>query len=179
MRIQDLRSPFGLIPMIQRPLRAGDSQSQETVLSGSTWGQQNETLLMTYKAIERSIVNYAAPVWSTNASKTSLDKIQIAQNEALRIARKMLKAVHTSSVTRAIYNQGNNCHLSAMRNPLSTEDNGQLFLSTQIWSLQTSEQLQKSPGSNCQLTMHRLWNGSTRYAMPLQLHGTPNNSDAC
>ena len=30
--------------------------------------------------------HYAAPVWSTNASPSSIDKIQIAQNEALRIA---------------------------------------------------------------------------------------------
>ena len=41
---------------------------------------------MTYKAIRRSVANYGAPVWSTNASATSIGKIQIAQNEALRIA---------------------------------------------------------------------------------------------
>ena len=40
---------------------------------------------MTYKAIGRSVVDYGAPVWSTNASATSIGKIQIAQNEALRI----------------------------------------------------------------------------------------------
>ena len=55
-------------------------------LAGTTWGQQKETLLITYKAVGRSIANYAAPVWSTIASITSIDKIQIAQNEALRIA---------------------------------------------------------------------------------------------
>ena len=36
--------------------------------------------------IGRSIANYAVPVWSTNASNTSIGKIQTAQNEALRIA---------------------------------------------------------------------------------------------
>ena len=41
---------------------------------------------MTYKAIGRPIVNYVAPVWVTNISKMSLDKIQVAQNESLRIA---------------------------------------------------------------------------------------------
>ena len=40
---------------------------------------------MTYKALGRSIANYAAPVWSTNASESSIGKIQRAQNEALRI----------------------------------------------------------------------------------------------
>ena len=30
-------------------------------LSGTSWGQQKETLLLTYKAVWRSIINYAAP----------------------------------------------------------------------------------------------------------------------
>ena len=54
-------------------------------LAGTNWGQQKETLLLTYKALGRSIANYAAPVWSTNASDTSLGKIQRTENEALRI----------------------------------------------------------------------------------------------
>ena len=41
---------------------------------------------MAYKAVGRSITNYTAPVWSTNASNTSMQKIQVAQNEALRIS---------------------------------------------------------------------------------------------
>ena len=41
---------------------------------------------MTCKAVGRSIANYAAPVWSTKASNTSMEKIQVAQNEALRIS---------------------------------------------------------------------------------------------
>ena len=54
-------------------------------LAGTNWGQQKETLLLTYKALGISIANYAAPVRSTNASDTSLGKIQRTQNEALRI----------------------------------------------------------------------------------------------
>ena len=49
--------------------------------AGSSWGQQKETLPMTYKAVGRSIINYAAPVWITNYRN-----IQYTQNEALRIA---------------------------------------------------------------------------------------------
>ena len=33
-------------------------------LAGTKWGQQKET----YKALGRSIANYAVPVWNTNAS---------------------------------------------------------------------------------------------------------------
>ena len=42
-------------------------------LAGTNWGQQKETLLMTYKALGRPIANYAAPVWSTNASEDHLN----------------------------------------------------------------------------------------------------------
>ncbi len=55
-------------------------------LAGTTWGQEKETLLLTYKTMGRSIANYAAPVWSTNAAESNMDKIQVAQNEALRIS---------------------------------------------------------------------------------------------
>ena len=41
---------------------------------------------MTYKSVGRSIINYAAPVWSPNLHDTNYRKIQYTQNEALRIA---------------------------------------------------------------------------------------------
>ena len=53
-------------------------------LAGSSWGQDKETLLMTSNALGKSIANYAAPAWSTNASDSSFKKIQTAQNVALR-----------------------------------------------------------------------------------------------
>ena len=55
-------------------------------LAGTSWGQQKETLIMTYNAVGRPIADYPAPVWSTNADNTSMEKIQVAQNEALRIS---------------------------------------------------------------------------------------------
>ena len=70
----------------QAATRVSNRNNVLKALAGTTWGQQKETILMTYKAIGRSVANYSAPVWSTNASATSIGKIQIAQNEALRIA---------------------------------------------------------------------------------------------
>ena len=55
-------------------------------LTGTSWGQQKETLLMTYKAVGRSIINYAAPVWSTNLRNTNHRNIQYTQNEGLMIS---------------------------------------------------------------------------------------------
>ena len=63
------------------------------------------TLLMTYKALGRSIANYAALVWSTNASESNIGKIQRAQNEVLRIitgSHKMSSIDHLHSETEML-----------------------------------------------------------------------------
>ena len=44
-------------------------------LACTNWGQPKGTLLLTYKALGRSIANYAAPVWNTKYSDASLRKI--------------------------------------------------------------------------------------------------------
>ena len=51
------------------------------------------------------MANYAAPVWSTNASESNIGKIQRAQNEALRIitdSHKMSSIDHLHSETKMI-----------------------------------------------------------------------------
>ena len=87
--IGGLPGPLLIIQQAQ-PI-CGEREYQEGTISlrpwrGTSWGQQKETLLMTYKAVGRSIINYAAPVWSPNLHDTNYRKIQYTQNEALRIA---------------------------------------------------------------------------------------------
>ena len=41
---------------------------------------------MTYKAVGRSIINYAVPAWSSNLRDTNYRNIQYTQKEALRMA---------------------------------------------------------------------------------------------
>ncbi|XP_049308657.1 uncharacterized protein LOC125777615 [Bactrocera dorsalis] len=53
-------------------------------LAGSTWGKDKETLLAIYKVIGRSVLNYAAPIWSPGCSGTQIRKLQTCQNTALR-----------------------------------------------------------------------------------------------
>ncbi|XP_039952139.1 uncharacterized protein LOC120769284 [Bactrocera tryoni] len=53
-------------------------------LSGSTWGKDKETLMATYKAIGRPVLDYAAPIWSPGCSGTQMRKLQTCQNTALR-----------------------------------------------------------------------------------------------
>ena len=70
---------------IQRINRVSKGNNVLKAMAGTNWGQQKETLLLTYKALGRSISNNVAHVWSTHASDTSLKKIQRKQNEAPRI----------------------------------------------------------------------------------------------
>ena len=86
-------------------------------LASTSWGQQKETLLMSYKAVGRSIINYAAPVWITNLRDTNYRNIQYMQNEPLRISTVCHKM---SSVD----------HLHAEVNMLKVKEHSEL-LSTQ------------------------------------------------
>ena len=99
-------------------------------LAGTSWGQKKETLLMTNKAVGRSIINYVAPVWSTNLRATNYSNIQYTQYEALKIVTgchkmssvdhihaeaKMLKVREHSELPSALYfarclEPGNVCH---------------------------------------------------------------------
>ena len=93
-------------PCVQVANRVSKINNVLKALAGTNWGQQKETLLLTYKALGRSIANYAAPVWSTNASNTSLGKIQRTQNEALRIItgpHKMSSNDHLRSETTMLH----------------------------------------------------------------------------
>ncbi|KAI5732078.1 hypothetical protein M8J77_020912 [Diaphorina citri] len=67
----------------------GKAQKRNNVLkviAGSSWGKDKETLITTFKAVCQSVINYAAPIWAPQASKTNMQKLQIAQNKALRAA---------------------------------------------------------------------------------------------
>ena len=62
---------------------------------------------MTYKAVGRSIINYAAPVWSTNLRDTNYRNIQYTQNEAMRInCHKMSSVVVVRLSVHVHFNMG-------------------------------------------------------------------------
>ena len=57
-----------------------------TALTATGWGKQKETRMDTCKAVMRPAQEYASSIWSPLASSTSLNKLQVRQNTALRIA---------------------------------------------------------------------------------------------
>ena len=83
-------------------------------LAGSSWGHEKETLLLTYNALGKSIASYAAPVWSTNTSDSSLKKKQTAKNAGLRTA------------TRA-HNMASNDHLHQESLTLKVKDHSDML----------------------------------------------------
>ena len=65
-------------------------------LAGSAWGQDKETLILTYKSICRSTLEYGVPIWGPLISQTNWQKLQTVQNQALRTATGCLAmASHT------------------------------------------------------------------------------------
>jgi hypothetical protein len=55
-------------------------------LTSTNWGKHKETLITTFKAITRPILEYGSTTWSPIISNTNLNKLQTVQNTALRIA---------------------------------------------------------------------------------------------
>ena len=47
-------------------------------------GKQKKTLVATYKAVMRTTLEYASSIWSPMASPTSIKKLQVIQNAAIR-----------------------------------------------------------------------------------------------
>ena len=60
-------------------------------LAGTNWGQQKETLRITYKSLIRSLFTYASPIWFPNSCPSSVTKLQTLQNAALRICTGCVK----------------------------------------------------------------------------------------
>lgn len=53
-------------------------------LAGSSWGQQKETLIVSYKAVVRPVLEYGAPVWAPILADSNWARLQRVQNAALR-----------------------------------------------------------------------------------------------
>ena len=67
-------------------VQAHKSLQMIKLLTATGWGKQKETLMVTYKAVMRQALEYASSIWSSLASSTSINKLQVMQNAALRTA---------------------------------------------------------------------------------------------
>ena len=55
--------------------RAGPRMNILKALAGTTWGQQAETMIITYKSQFRSILHYAVPVWFPNVVRSNIEQL--------------------------------------------------------------------------------------------------------
>ncbi|XP_018015742.1 uncharacterized protein LOC108672560 [Hyalella azteca] len=55
-------------------------------VSGADWGKDTETIVQTYKALIRPVLEYGSSIWGPITSESGWQKIQTVQNSALRIA---------------------------------------------------------------------------------------------
>ena len=60
-------------------------------LAGTGWGQQKETIIITYKSIIRSLFTYSCPIWFPNTAPSNIRKLLTIQNSALRTATGCVK----------------------------------------------------------------------------------------
>ena len=63
-------------------------------LTATGWGKQKETLMATYKTVMRPALEYTSSIWSPLASLTSINKLQVIQNAALRTATGCTQDTH-------------------------------------------------------------------------------------
>ena len=56
-------------------------------LAGTDWGHSHEDLLITYKSLATSVINYGAPLYSPNLKPTHINRIQCAQNQCLCVVK--------------------------------------------------------------------------------------------
>ena len=76
-----------------------------TALSGTSWGQDAESLLVTYKALIRTKLDYGAPIWSPNLKPSAYGRLQAIQNAGLRLvtgSHKLASEVHLHSETKVL-----------------------------------------------------------------------------
>jgi hypothetical protein len=54
-------------------------------VSGTDWGHDKETLLITYRALVESVFTFNAPIWFPNSKPSNIQKLQLIQNVAMRL----------------------------------------------------------------------------------------------
>jgi hypothetical protein len=78
---------FSFVHHVKESVKKGKSKVNILkALAGTSWGQDKETITITYKSVVRSTLEYAAPTWAPIISATSWEDLQVVQNQALRVA---------------------------------------------------------------------------------------------
>ena len=113
-------------------------------LTTTGWGKKKRTLVVTYKAVMRSALEYASSIWSPLSSSTSINKLQVMQNAALGTA---------TGCTQDTSEQ-RNTHTSHTRSPtasrlrIKTENTTSITSLTQIYFQHYKAQMHLATSGN-------------------------------
>ena len=64
------------------------------MLAGTSWGASKETLILPFKMLMKPLFTYCCPIWFPNCSTSSIKKLQVLQNSALRLVLGCHKIAH-------------------------------------------------------------------------------------
>jgi hypothetical protein len=70
-------------------------------IGNQAWGSDKETLFLIFRALIQSVINYGNPFWFPLAEPTNVKKVQVVQNNALRVVtgcHKMASENHLGDV---------------------------------------------------------------------------------
>ena len=101
--------------------------------------------MATYKAVMRPALEYASSVWSPIASSTSINKLQVMQNAALRTAAGCtqdtnIQHLHDETLTLPIHE-----HLQLHASQYKTENTTSITSPTQTHNIFQHSKAQKNP----------------------------------
>ena len=105
-------------------------------LTATGWGKQKETLMATYKAVIRPALEYSSSKWSPLASSTSINKLQVMQNTALRTATGCTQDTNMHDETSYFpYTSSRAPTLTAPRVTIQTENTTSITPLTQTYNI--------------------------------------------
>ncbi len=69
-------------------------------LTSKEWGWRKDQLMKVYKALQLSLLTYAAPAWQPWAAPSRIEQLERCQNKALRVVTGQLKSTPVETLRR-------------------------------------------------------------------------------
>jgi hypothetical protein len=110
-------------------------------MSGSAWGHDEQTLIITYKALIESVLSYSCAVWFPNTKPTNIQKLQFVRNSAMQL----ITGCHKAAIINHFHSETKFMPVAAHLSMLCTK-----FLASCLCTSHPSHNVVKlPPGPRC------------------------------